>query len=167
MTSTNTVLLQPKNALIELTLLNAEYFDDEFDDMLITGLKRDIPPEVLTRLLELWIQTKEVAGDVIAIGKIIVRKIIDFLLENRQLTMGMALGAALGVLVSSIPVIGPFLAPLVATVSMLYGASVGANMQKGNFATTPVTEAIELASLFFELLVAIFNGVAEYWNSKA
>ncbi|MGZ4954426.1 MAG: hypothetical protein ACXV8Q_04870 [Methylobacter sp.] len=166
MTSTNTVALQPKNALIELTLLNAEYFDDEFDDVLIAGLKRNIPPEILTRLMELWTQTKEVAGEVIAIGKIIVRKIIEFLLDNPKLTIGIAIGVALGVLVASIPLIGAVLAPLAATLSMLYGAGVGALMQKGDSSASPYHAAIELAHKFFELLVAIFNGVAEYWNSK-
>jgi len=166
MTSTNTIPLQPKDALFELTLLNAEYIDDEFDDVLVASLKRNIPPEILTRLMELWTQTKEVAGEVIAIGKIIVRKIIDFLLDNPKLTMGIALGAALGVLVSSIPFIGSILAPLVATLSILYGAYVGAMMQKGEITDSPVAGAIEVASMFFELLVAIFNGVAEYWNSK-
>lgn len=166
MTSTNTIPLQPKKALIELTLLNAEHFDDEFDDVLIVSLKRNIPPEILTRLVELWTQTKEIAGEVVAIGKIIVWKIIDFLIKNPRLTIGFAVGAALSVLVSSIPLIGPILAPLAATLSILYGAGVGAMMQKGDFSASPYTAAIEMASKFFELLIAIFNGVAEYWNSK-
>lgn len=72
MTSANTYPIYPKDALLELTLLNAEQIDDNFDDLLIDSLKRNIPPEIVTRLLELWSQTKEVAGEVVAIGKIIV-----------------------------------------------------------------------------------------------
>jgi hypothetical protein len=166
MTSTNTVALQPKNALMELTLLNADYFDDEFDDVIIASLKRNIPPEIITRLMELWSQTKEVAGEVIAIGKIIVRKIIEFLLDNPKLTIGIAIGVALGVLVAGIPLIGPILAPMAATLSMLYGGGIGALMQKGDSSASPYNAAIELAHKFFELLVVVFNGVAEYWNSK-
>ncbi len=166
MTPTNTAQLQPKDALFELTLLNAEYFDDEFDDVIIASLKRNIPPEILTRLLELWTQTKEVAGEIIAIGKIIVRKIIEFFLDNPKLTIGIAIGGALGVLVASIPLIGPILAPLAGTVSMLYGGGVGALMQRGDTSASPFNAAIELAQKFFELLIAVFNGVVEYWNSK-
>ena len=107
-----------------------------------------------------------VAGEVVAIGKIIVWKIIDFLLENPKLAVGIALGAALGILVSCIPLIGPILAPLSATLSMLYGAYIGTMMQKGGYSNSPTTRAIDVAHKFFELLISIFNGVAEYWNSK-
>jgi len=39
-------------------------------------------------------------------------------------------------------------------------------MQNGIVSASPYTAAIEVASKFFELLIHIFNGVAEYWNSK-
>ncbi|MDP1765765.1 MAG: hypothetical protein Q8K83_02570 [Methylotenera sp.] len=51
MTSANTYPIYPKDALLELTLLNAEQIDDNFDDLLIDSLKRNIPPEIVTRLL--------------------------------------------------------------------------------------------------------------------
>lgn len=166
MTATaNTQRLQPKQALFELTLINAESSDIEFDDVVIDSLKRDIPAELVTRLSELWTQTKVVAGEVIAVGRIIVRKIVDFLLDNPKLTIGIAVGAALTALVSSIPFIGPLLAPMAATVSMLYGAGVGASMQKGDYSMSPFSAAIELAHKFFELLTAIFDGVKDYWVS--
>jgi len=167
MASANTYRIHPKNARLELTLLNAEQSDDNFDDLLIDSLKRNIPSEIVTRLLELWSQTKEVAGEVVAIGKIIVRRIIDFLLNNPKLTIGIAVGAALAALVSGIPLIGPLLAPLVATLSMFYGAGIGSMMEKGDYSTSPYSAAIEAADKFFELLIHIFKGVEEYWNPKS
>lgn len=163
--STSIPPLQPNQALLELTFLNAESSSVEFDDTLIASLKRGIPPELLTRLSELWNQTKVVAGEVIAVGKIIVRKIIEFLLENPKLSIGIAVGAFLSALVAGIPFIGPMLAPLAATISMLYGAGVGAAMQMGDYSGSPVSAAIELAHKFVELMIQIFNGVSEYWVS--
>lgn len=163
----NANALEPKKALFELTLLNAESSDTEFEDALIDSLKRDIPPELVTRLSEIWVQTKVVAGEVIAIGKIIVRKILDFLLANPKITIGIAVGAALSALVAGIPFIGHLLAPMVATVSMLYGAGIGAAMQTGDNSLSPYSAAIELAHKFFELFTSIFNGVSEYWTSSA
>lgn len=59
-------------------MLNAERLQAEFDDVVIDGVKRGIPSEILTRLKEIWEATQEIAGEVIAIGKIIVMSIIDF-----------------------------------------------------------------------------------------
>lgn len=161
--STNAVTLEPKKALFELTLLNAECSDTEFEDVLIDSLKRDIPTEIVTRLSEIWVQTKVIAGEVVAVGKIIVRKILDFLLANPKLTVGIAVGAALSTLIAGIPLIGPWLAPLAATVSMLYGAGIGAAMQAGDYSLSPYSAGIELAHKFFELFLNIFDALKEYW----
>jgi hypothetical protein len=166
-TTVDTKLMQPTLALFELTMLNAESSDSEFDDVVVEGVRRGIPVEVLTRLSELWSQTKLVAGEVIAVGKIIVKKIVEFLLANPNLVIGIALGAAVTALISSIPFVGSLLAPIVATISMLYGAGVGASMQAGDFSGSPFSAAKQLALKFFELLASIFNAVSEYWVSKS
>lgn len=163
--SSSAVPFQPKQALFELTLLNADSSQAEFDDVVIDSLRRGIPPELVTRLSELWTQTKVVAGEIVAVGKIIVRKIVDFLMANPNIAIGIALGAAVTALVSGIPFIGPLLAPLVGTISILYGAGVGAAMQEGDDSMSPLAAATALARKFFELLEAIFNAVAEYWVS--
>ncbi len=157
--------LQSKRSAFELTLLNAELSQLSFDDVIILGIKRGIPPELVTRLSDLWEKTKEIAGEVIAVGKIIVQKIISFLIENPKLTIGIAIGAALTVLVAGIPFIGPWLAPIAGTISILYGAGIGASMQNGDYSMSPYSAGIELASKFFELLISIFKGIAEYWNA--
>ncbi len=162
--SANTVPIEPKKALFELTLLNAECSDAEFEDVLIDSLKRDIPAEIVTRLSEIWAKTKVIGGELIAIGKIIVRKILEFLLANPKLTVGIAVGAALSTLIAGIPLIGHILAPLAATVSMLYGAGIGAAMQNGDYSLSPFSAGIELAHKFFELFLNIFNALTEYFT---
>lgn len=157
------VPFQPKQALFELTMQNAEAADLSFDDIIVQGLKRNIPPEIMTRLSELWSATKVVAGEVVAIGKIIVRKILDFLLENSGLAIGIAIGAAVTAMVAGIPLIGGLLAPLVGVVSMLYGAGAGAAIQNGENPLDPIVVARTLARKFFDLLFSIFNGVKDYW----
>ena len=86
-------------------------------------------------------------------------------IENPKLTIGIAIGAALTVLVAGIPFIGPWLAPIAGTISILYGAGIGASMQNGDYSMSPYSAGIELASKFFELLISIFKGIAEYWNA--
>ena len=152
-------------AHFELTLMNAESVTADFDDVVVSGIRRGIPPELLTRLKALWEQTKVVAGEVVAFGRIIVQKIVDFLLANPKLAIGLAIGAAVSALIASIPFLGAVLAPISTWVATLYGAGVGATMQQGDFSGSPMSAAIELASKFFELLVSIFNGIAQYWTA--
>ncbi len=167
MTSTaSNPTLEPSHAIFELTLLNAESTSYNFDDVIVEGIKRKIPPELVTRLSELWEQTKRISGEVVAIGKIIVRKIMDFLVANPGMSGGIALGAAVTALVACVPFVGPILAPLAGTISILYGAGTGAAMQEGVHTASPITAAFTLARKFLELLISIFNGISVYWNSK-
>lgn len=99
--------LTKEQGLFELTLLNAEMSREQFDDFIVMGLNRAIPAEIITRLQSLWDFTKEIAGEVVVIGKIIVQKIIEFVKANPKLAIGLALGAAVGALIASIPFLGP------------------------------------------------------------
>ncbi|PWG03529.1 hypothetical protein [Sphingosinicella humi] len=159
----NALAMPPEQALLELTILNAEAHDHRFEEIMIPLLDRGVPPEVLTRLSELWEHTKAVAGEIVAVGKIIVRAVVDFLIANPKLTIGLALGAALASLIASIPFLGPILAPLSTWMSVAYGGAVGALMDAGDYSGAIYPAAITLASKFFELLAAIFNGVQAYW----
>lgn len=42
--------VSPEEGLFELSLLNAEKQDADFEDVVIEGMRRGIPPEILTRL---------------------------------------------------------------------------------------------------------------------
>lgn len=149
--------------MFELSLLNAEASEAKFDDVVVDAIDRGIPPELITRLRDLWDKAQVIAGEVVAIGRIIVSHIIDFLKRNPKLSLGLAVGAALAVLIGGIPFIGPLLQPLSTWVATLYGAGVGAAMQQGDYSGSPFTAAIELASKFFDLLTVIFRSVASYW----
>ena len=166
MTSQSITELSPEQGLFELSMLNAERAQDEFDDVMIEGLKRGIPPEILTRLKDIWDATQEIAGEIIAIGKIIVIEIINFLKANLTIAAGIAIGAAVSSLLLMIPFIGPLLHPLVTLLTTLYGAGVGAAMQKGVHSASPLTAAIALADKFFELFVRIMKAVSQYWKNK-
>ena len=154
-----------EQGMFELSMLNAETSYAEFEEVIIEGIKRGIPAEILTRLKDLWEVSKEVAGEVVAIGKIIVMAIIDFMKANPMITVGLILGAALSTLVLGIPFLGPLLLPITMGVSALYGAGVGAAMQGGDYSGSPISAAIALAKKFFELLRMILLAVSDYWKS--
>ena len=82
-----------EQGMFELSMLNAETSEAEFEEVIIEGIKRGIPTEILTRLKELWEMSKEVAGEAVAIGKIIVMAIIEFIKANPMITVGLILGA--------------------------------------------------------------------------
>lgn len=155
----------PEQGMFELTLINAEATTSNFDDVVVESLSRGIPAEIVTRLKEIWEKTKLVAGEVVAIGKIIVVQIIDFLKANPKLTIGIALGAAVSVLIAGIPLIGALLQPLSTWIATLYGAGVGAAIAKGDYSGSPLAAAIELAAKFFELLKNILNAVSLRFGS--
>lgn len=158
--------LKANTALLEISLINAETSGASFDDVTVEALKRGIPPEIVTRLSEMWEKAFLIGGEIVSVGKIIVTKIMEFVVSNPKIAIGVALGACATTLVASVPFIGPLLAPLTASVSMLYGAGVGAAAQKGDYSMSPVSAAFELAQKFFELLASVFNGVKEYWSSR-
>jgi len=161
-----TATITPEQGLFELTLLNAEQTDSNFEDVVLEGINRGIPPEILTRLKELWDVSKKIAGEVIAVGKIIVKTIFDFIKVNPQLTVGAAIGAAVSLLIASIPFIGPLLVPLVTPIAAFYGMGVGATSENGQLSTDPIAVATALASKFFELITMIFNAIVEYWDAR-
>ena len=167
MTSEAVAEFTQEQGLFELSMLNAERAQYEFDDVMVEGLNMGIPPEILTRLQELWEATKEIAGEIVAIGKIIVMEIINFLRANATIAVGVAIGAAVSSLLLIIPFIGPLLFPLAALLTITYGFGVGAAMQYGDVSGSPLTAAVALATKFFDLFIRVMKAVAEYWkNSK-
>ena len=153
--TSSTPPIRTELALLELTLLNAESSGQNFDDVVLEGLRQGIAPEVLTRMKALWEQTKEIAGEMIAVGKIIVMKIIEFFKAHPELVASLAIGAAVYLLAHAIPVIGPLLAPLLAAVTAIYAFGKQVTFD----------EAIDTAKDFFALIVGIFNAVAIRWSS--
>ena len=151
--------IQAERALFDLTLLNGEIKTETFVTESVRMLNRGFPPEVVTRLKQLWEVTKIIGGEIVAVGKIIVKKIVDFFMDNPGLAIGLALGGAVAALLSSaIPFIGPLLAPLVVTLGALYGF----NCQEGKGKDSLLYSTYILAKKFFELLIDIFDAVKSY-----
>ena len=166
MTTETIAELSPEQGLFELSMLNAERTQNDFDDIMVEGLNRGIPPEILTRLKEIWEATEEIAGEIIAIGKIVVMEIINFLRANAAIAVGIAIGAAVSSLLLMIPFIGPLLFPLATLLTTTYGFGVGAAMQAGDVSGNPLSAAVALAYKFFDLFIRIMKSVTQYWKSK-
>jgi hypothetical protein len=154
--------LTSEQALLELTIRNAEQSQQEFDDVFIAGMRSGLAAELLTRMEDLWSKTLVVAGEMVAVGKIVIAEIVAFFKENPGLSIGAAIGASLGVLVATVPFLGPLLAPIATLAMSLYGAGIGATAQDGQAKGNPLDVAVALARKFFEMLIRIFNAVAGY-----
>jgi hypothetical protein len=155
-------VMSKEQGALELSLMNAEQDAKPFESLLLEGLNAGIPAEIMTRLENVWKVTQRIAGEVIALGKIIVTCIFEFLRAHPGITVGIALGAAVGALSTGIPLLGPLLAPLVSKISIFYGAGLGAAYSDGVLTSDPIVAAISLANKFFELLREIFLAVSEY-----
>lgn len=157
--------ITPEEGMFELTLINAEATTASFDDVVVDALDRGISPEIVTRLKEVWEQTKVVGGEIVAIGRIIVTQIFDFLKKNPKMAIGIAIGGAVSVLIGGVPLLGGLLQPFATWFGTIYGAGIGAAMDVGDYTGSPFSAAIELATKFFELLKNILNAVSAHFAS--
>jgi hypothetical protein len=109
--------------LAEIELLSYSIKAESLDksDTMVFLTKMGLPLDIATRLLSLWDKAAKVGDKIISIGKIILLKIIDFIKENPTMAIGMALGGCLGFLLSGIPVLGPWLIPILAIVGGVIG----------------------------------------------
>ena len=114
-------------AMLELTLLNAETVDASFDDVFVASVSKGISPEILTRMRDLWETSKVIGNEVVQIGKIIVLKLVEFLNANPRLAASLALGAAVYFLSHAIPFIGPLLAPLLSALTTVMAIFKGSS----------------------------------------
>ena len=122
-----------------------------------------LPHEVTIRLHELASYTKKSGNKVLAVGKIVLIKIIEFVKAHPNLATGIALGAAVGLLASSVPIIGPVLAPLAAVLGITVGAIAGHRLDQGYRQVDGIVgvtqDIIQIAQVFFQLLIDVFNAV--------
>jgi len=156
----------PGQADLELTILNAEAQRVDSSDIYAWLRDSGLPVEVSIRLKSFVEATSDVGDRVIAIGKIIFLKIIDFVKANSNMAIGIAIGACIGALSSMVPVLGPLLAPIAASIGMTIGAIAGhrqdnatrggdLRMNAGPIAIAQ--DVIEIAIAFFNLLIEIIN----------
>ena len=157
------VALTRAQAVLKLELLEieAEEIEDGAFFAKLRALK--LPREVAIRLEALAGVTRKVGGKLIAIGKIIILKLIEFVRQHPNMAIGMALGAALSVLITAIPVLGPVLAPVALALGVVVGGISGHGIDKG--VTSTVIEIaiaqgiIEIAKDFFAWLISLFSAI--------
>ena len=156
--------LTADESMLDISMMSAEYGDRDFTDAMVDLANKNIPMEIITRLEGLWRKTKKIAGETINIGKILVSKIIEFILKHPNMAIGIALGAAIGALTGLIPFIGPLIQPIAIGIGIAFGGLTGASMDIES--DSIMESAIHLAKEFFNLLADLFNGIADYWTAS-
>lgn len=153
-------------ANLKMALWQAESSSMSSNELYVWLDDLGLPSEVVLRLHELATFTKKVGNKIVDIGKIVLMKIIEFIKAHPNLSTGIALGASVSLMVSAIPFLGPILAPLAAAMGITIGAIAGHRLDKegqGHSSESGVIgitqDVIEVARLFFELLIDVFNTV--------
>lgn len=122
-------------------------------------LKKGLPIEVVTRLDDLWEDTKYIAGRVINVGKIIFCRILEFIKSFPHAAIGALVGAAVGALMNGVPILGMWLAPITTSLGAVVGAVGGATLDTGK---GDIQSVIVVAKEFFMMIIDIFNAIFNY-----
>jgi len=157
-------------AQMKLMALQADTKDISWVEAVVNFTNRGVPPEVVTRLKELWETTKSIGKQVYEVGKIIVMKIIQFITDNPNMAIGVLMGISIGSLINMIPWIGPILAPLAMVVGAFFGAVAGHRLDKiakgeiNDFKDGSVfADLITIAKASWKLIVDIFVALKEHF----
>ncbi len=154
-----------QEALLELSMVNAENIDYDFTDTKVKFINIGIPIELITRFEEVWKYTKVIAGEVVTVGKIIIMQVYDFIIANKNIATGVALGAIFSAFISSIPFLGALIGPLISLCAILYGAFEGAKLDAGT--DNPMEAIFKTAQSFIFLLKNIFCALKMYWETTS
>jgi hypothetical protein len=168
--SEEVVVMSPAKAKIQLALLNSSSANLERRDYVVRLTNAGLPQEVVNMLDDWWVMTKEIAGEVINIGKILIQKIWEFVEGHPNMLIGAAVGAAIGALVGLIPFIGPLLAPAGMTIGAFIGAYWGFEGDRENRGEVikkgPIGVAENLVAMakdFFKLFAGIMIALKDYF----
>jgi hypothetical protein len=150
-------------ATYEVLLLQSEASGLEKIEAMAFLSNQGVPLEVLTRMDSLWEQTAMVVNQVLHIGKIIIMKLIQFIRENPNMLIGLAVGIGLGILSASVPFIGIFIAPVITVVFSVMGILRGHRLDKvmsGEcVGDSLIEDAITIIKKFWCFFYEIFNVV--------
>ncbi len=156
--------ISPAQANLKLSLWQLQVESVRNSDLYLWLQDCGLPQEVVVRLHRLVDYTEEVGGKTLALGKIILLKLVEFVKSHPNLTAGAAVGAAAAILVNAIPFLGPVLAPVLGPLAVALGVVAGHRLDKRaqgreisggmiGFAE----DVIEIARDFFGLLIEVFN----------
>lgn len=152
--------------LAEIELLSYSIKAESLDksDTMVFLTKMGLPLDIATRLLSLWDKAAKVGDKIIAIVGFSLIKSMIFKRIILPIDIGMALGGCLGFLLSGIPVLGPWLIPILAIV----GGVIGLQKEEPN-TRDPKTDvqaifnllgdSLEVIKKSLQLIVDIFKAV--------
>jgi len=142
-----------KRSQFELLLLDAEARRTSAHTFYDRLLELGTPPEIVYRLASLWRFTRRVGQRLIAVGKIILLKIVEFLAQHPGLCIGAAIGVVLTVLAAHIPFIGPIISPIAGMILIPFGVGVGHAIDTGRIEDSLLTNVIRAVKEFFAAVV--------------
>ena len=151
-------------ANLKMSLWQVEAESIKSSDLYVWLNQSGLSSEVAIRLQELVSFTKKVGAKVLAVGKIVLIKIIEFVKAHPFLVTGAGIGAAVGAAVAGMITAIPFLGQLLAPVAMalgitiaVIGAVAGHNLDKRfqGFGD----DIFEIAQEFFKLVADVFNTI--------
>lgn len=165
-------------AQAKLKLLALEATTNDFNklDMIVKFTNLGLSQEVITRIQDLFDFTKKIGNQIIHIGKIIMKKLINFINENPNLTIGLAVGVGLsvltGMLISAVPVVGVPLSGIVSSIvgmisiplGILKGHRLDKVMQGEYVSNSVIEDLITVAKKFWALFVDILESLKDILN---
>ena len=141
-------------ARIDLLNENAMLQSVDKTEYMAYFLNRGVPLSIMTRLEKLWSYTKPFMHKTICIGKIIVTKIAQFVASHEHTFIGIAIGIAIKVLLSSVPWLNAILSPFIKILTPILAAK-GATLDYGT--DSMIDALIKLARDFWHTTIEIFN----------
>lgn len=147
---------------LDMTLWQAEADSTSNSKLYLILRDSGLPHEAIVRLHELVKYTKKIAGQVVAVGKIILIKIIEFVKANPCLVMGAGISVVIGAVVADLITSMPFLKKLLTPVAMALGITVPlVNVVVGNRPGKRLLcageDIVKTAHKFFQSLADAFN----------
>lgn len=116
-----------------------------------------------TLMMKLYSSTKEIGGELVHIGRILIAKIYAFIKENPQMTMGAIIGLILGAVVSIIPIVGGILQILTTFCGIAIGAYLDKKEKSGSKEDVTfeklIAGATEAFKKFYLLIKEIFQAL--------
>ena len=137
----------------ELILLDAEARRTSVHTFYDRLLELGTPPEIVYRLAGLCRFTRRVGRRLVAVGKIILLKIVEFLARHPGLCIGAAIGAALTMFAAQVPFLGPIIWPIAGIILIPFGMGVGHAIDTGRIDDPLLTNVIRAAREFFAAIV--------------
>ncbi|MEH2378112.1 MAG: hypothetical protein V7K27_04280 [Nostoc sp.] len=157
--------LSAAQANLKITLWNAEAGAIKSSDFYEYLQDMGLPEEVVTRLHDLVRHTIKIGKKVIAIGKVLLFKIVEFVKTHPFLVAGAGIAAVVSAVIYnwivSIPWLGHFLEPVARALGIgivLAGAVLGHVLDKQFKGVAQ--NIVEVASEFFKLLADVLNALS-------